>query len=60
MKINMDDVAVFHEILGSYDGWSVAQMKDGTYINRWEPEDGRRYEVAEKYIDSLKGEASSA
>ena len=40
---------VLIEIRGIYDGWSVAQLPDGTLVNRWEPED-RRYLPTQKWI----------
>lgn len=41
------------EIRGVYDGWSVAKMKDGSYINRW-PEGDRRYQPTQDFIDRLR------
>lgn len=31
-----EDVDHLIELRGVYDGWSVAVMKDGTRVNRWE------------------------
>ena len=48
----MDDVQELIE-LPSYDGWSVAVMNDGTYMNRWKP--GvfpRRYVAAQAWIET--------
>ena len=25
------------EVSGLYDGWSIACLNDGSYVNRWEP-----------------------
>ena len=41
---------VFIEIRGIYDGWSVAELPDGTLINRWEPTESR-YMPTQKWID---------
>jgi len=54
--INMEDVELVIELLGVYDGWSVAVMKDGTRINRWRGEGSRREEVTDAY---LRGEESN-
>lgn len=47
--IDYPEGTIFIEIRGIYDGWSVAQLPDGTLINRWEPED-RRYLPTQKWI----------
>ena len=46
-EINHDDVETFIELRGVYDGWSIAKMKDGSYINRW-PEEDRRFKQTER------------
>lgn len=28
------------EIAGIYDGWSIAVLKDGSQVNRWENDEG--------------------
>ena len=33
------DVDYLVEVRGVYDGWSIAVMKDGSYVNRWEDPD---------------------
>ncbi len=38
------------EIRGVYDGVSAYLLPDGTYVNRWKPEDGRRYTATEDWI----------
>ena len=43
---------IFREISEIYDGWSVAQLPDGTIINRWD-KGTPRYLVTDKWI---KGE----
>lgn len=45
-----EDVAYYIEILGLYDGWSVACMKDGRMLNRWPPSD-RRHKPTQDFID---------
>lgn len=56
-KYPSEDVEVLIEIRGIYDGWSVAKMKDGNYINRWEPED-RRWTATQNWIDRQAASAS--
>ena len=41
--MDAENIDVHIEIRGIYDGVSVYKMKDGTLVNRWKPEDGRRY-----------------
>lgn len=48
-----DSIAIYIEIRGIYDGWSVAKMKDGTLVNRW-PEDDRRHKPTQDWIDLNK------
>lgn len=61
-EFNREDVEIFIEVRGIYDGWSVAKMKDGSYRNRW-PEDDRRHkptaEVIRRMIatEARKGQA---
>lgn len=49
MSINHEDVQYLIEVRGIYDGWSVALMNDGTYVNRWEQDD-RRYQPTQDYM----------
>ena len=44
-----DDIAYLIQIQGVYDGWSIAALKDGTYVNRWEPP-GKRHDIIEESI----------
>lgn len=44
-NIDRNEVDVLIQITGLYDGWSVAKMKDGTYVNRWPEGDARHAEV---------------
>lgn len=41
---------------GVYDGVCVWQLPDGTLVNRWGPEYGRRYTLSQEWIDR-QGEA---
>ena len=41
---------IFIEVRGIYDGWSVAKLPDGTFVNRWK-EDGRRKERTQEWIN---------
>ena len=45
----MDEVAITIEVRGIFDGWSVAQMKDGRLLNRWPPDD-RRHKPTQDWI----------
>ena len=49
--MDAENIAVRIEIRGIYDGWSVAKMKGGTLVNRWKPEDGRRYTETQAWIE---------
>jgi hypothetical protein len=48
-----DRVEVYIEIRGVYDGWSVAKMKDGTLVNRWN-EDDRRFQPTQDWINNFR------
>lgn len=50
-SFNPDRVDVYIEIQGLYDGWSVAKMKDGSLVNRWNPDD-YRYKATQEWIDN--------
>jgi hypothetical protein len=43
------------EVRGIYDGWSVAQLSDGSLVNRWEPGD-YRYAATQDWIERAEGE----
>ena len=43
---------IFRELSEIYDGWSIAQLPDGTMINRWD-KGTRRYVATEQW---MKGE----
>ena len=45
------EIEVRVEIRGIYDGWSVAKMKDGMLVNRWEPDDWR-YQATQDWIEA--------
>mgnify|MGYP003544319687 FL=1 len=49
--MDAENIALHIELRGIYDGWSVAKMKDGTLVNRWKPEDGRRYTETQAWIE---------
>lgn len=53
-KFKEEDVAMLYEIRGNYDGWSVANLKDDTFVNRWEP-DSPYYKAAQELIEEMKG-----
>ena len=44
-----EDVDHYIEVRGIFDGWSVAQMKDGRLLNRWPPSD-RRHKPTQAWI----------
>lgn len=56
-NFDRDEIVMYYEIRGLYDGWSAAMLSDGRIVNRWSPEDGRRYTETEKFIAELKEEA---
>ncbi len=52
-----DSIAMLYEIRGVYDGWSVARLKDGTLVNRWDPiEYPRRFAASEEFINGMTKE----
>ena len=53
--IVMDEVAMTIEVRGIFDGWSVAQMKDGRLLNRWPPDD-RRHQPTQEWIAAHLGQ----
>lgn len=62
MTIENDQIAYLWQLQGVYDGWSVAVMKDGRYINRWgndtgEPIKGyeRRWQATDRAIREATG-----
>ena len=49
---NPDRVETYIEVRGVYDGWSVAKMKDGSLVNRWDKElEYRRWNETQQWID---------
>ena len=46
---------ILREISEIYDGWSVAQLPDGTMINRWD-KGTRRYVATEQWIKKVKND----
>ena len=50
LMIEGQEVEYLIEILGYYDGWSVAKMKDGRMLNRWPPSD-HRHKPTQKWIE---------
>ncbi len=44
------DAELLIETRGVYDGWSVAVMPDGTFVNRW-PEDDPRHKRTQDWLD---------
>jgi len=50
-----DDIALYIEVRGIYDGVSVYQLTDGSYVNRW-PEDDPRHKPTHDWIESMKKE----
>ena len=53
VDIREANVEYYIEVRGIYDGWSVAKMKDGSYVNRWAETD-RRYQPTEDWIKSMQ------
>lgn len=53
-KFNEQDVDHYIEVREIYDGWSVAVLKDGTHINRWDPhEEPYRFAATNKFIGEV-------
>lgn len=52
-KFKGQEVVMLYEIRGNYDGWSVAKLKDGTLVNRWEP-DSYFYKAAQELIEEME------
>lgn len=48
-----DQIFQLIEIRGVYDGWSILELKDGTLINRWEPDD-YRYAPTQNVLEGIK------
>lgn len=61
MNVNkFPEGTIFIKIMGIYDGWSVAKLPSGKYVNRWEPSNPR-YAHVQRWIaitEALEGEAS--
>ena len=55
MAIDREQVVQLIELLGVYDGWSVAVMRDGSLQNRWEPGD-RRWAPTQQWIENANAE----
>ena len=53
-KFKGQEVVMLYEIRGNYDGWSVVELKDGTILNRWEP-DSPYYKAAQELVENMKG-----
>lgn len=49
---------IFIELAGVYDGWSVAQLPDGTLKNRWEF-GSKRWKETQEFIDNFGVKKSS-
>ena len=50
--IDMEQVEVLIEVQGIYDGWSVAKMKDGRVLNRWDKiTEPYRWDKTQQWID---------
>lgn len=47
------DIVLRIEVRGIYDGWSVAKLRDGTLVNRWEPGD-YRYQPTQDWIERVR------
>ena len=50
-----EDIAMLFESRDIYDGYSVVQLKDGTFVNRWDEEKYPwRHAKTEEYIKELE------
>ena len=53
--IDPTEIVNLIEIRGIYDGWSVAEMRDGSYLNRWDATIfPARHAATQTYIDGMK------
>ena len=55
-----EDVEHTIELPHIYDGWSIAVLKDGTMVNRWEGQEGyeHRARLTQDHIDHLNSKTS--
>jgi hypothetical protein len=59
LRIELAEALTTIELLGVYDGWSIAVMRDGGWLNRWSNDEGtgpepgyeRRWRAAQTYIE---------
>ena len=63
----LDNTDYLIELRGVYDGWSIAVLKDGSYVNRWAGVDGyaepgyeRRWLATQQHISLLEAERERA
>lgn len=49
--MHAEDYVLLIELRDVYDGWSVGVDKEGRMHNRWLPEDGRRYNLTQDFIN---------
>ena len=54
-EAELPEGTIFIEIREIYDGWSVAQLPDGTMINWWD-KGTRRYVATEQWIKGKQNE----
>jgi hypothetical protein len=50
---------VLIEIRGIYDGWSIAHLPTGEYVNRW-PDGDRRHEPTQRAIERMLAKEGEA
>lgn len=51
--IDRENVAYLVELRGVYDGWSIAVMKDGSRVNRWDKKDyPKRWAATQAVLDA--------
>ena len=69
MNFDRDRIVMLYEDPNIYDGWSAAQLDDGSFVNRW-ASDGdpkiampgyeRRFNLTERWLADLAAEAVTA
>lgn len=53
MSIDREQIAYVIELQGVYDGWSIAVMKDGSRVNRWDKKDyPKRWAATQAVLDA--------
>jgi len=52
-EFDMPEGTTFIEIVGVYDGWSIAKLPDGSLVNRW-PAGSTRFTQVQEVIEEIR------